>query len=228
MLTVNAYVELVKEIYSASGDPVRAEGQMKYMRNKFEFYGLKAAEWVAILRRVFKQYGVFEGEKLYDFVRRCFEDECREIHYCGLQMLEKQIKTLPEIRMRFLKECIQTQSWWDTVDWVNKLVGIHFKRFPELQRTTCESWIDSGDIWLQRVTMIHQLTYKEATDVQLMFDMINRMKGSKEFFIQKGAGWALRQYSKTDASAVTRFIDDNPDLAPLTKREGLKWLKGRA
>ena len=200
---------------------------MRYMRNKFEFYGIKAPEWVAILRQIFAQRGMFSGESLYAFVRLCFEDEYRETHYCGLQMLEKRIKTFPAEGIDFLEECVLSESWWDTVDWVNKLVGIHFKRYPQLQHATCARWVSSNNIWLQRLTMIHQLTYKEATDFVLMTRMITGLKGSQEFFIQKGAGWALRQYSKTNGNAVISFIDANPDLAPLTKREGLKWLRSQ-
>ena len=63
----------------------------------------------------------------------CFEDAYREIHYSGLQMIEKKIKKQPADFIDFLEECIQTESWWDSVDWINKLVGIHFKRYPNLQ-----------------------------------------------------------------------------------------------
>ena len=87
--------------------------------------------------------------------------------------------------------------------------------------------MDSGNMWLQRVSLIFQLTYKENTDEALMFGYIRRLSGSKEFFIRKGAGWALRQYSKTAPEAVKQFVESNK-LAPLTKREALKWLKKTA
>ncbi len=57
-----------------------------------------------------------------------------------------------------------------------------------------------------------------------MFGYIRRLAHSKEFFIQKGAGWALRQYSKTNPEAVAHFVETT-QLAPLTKREALRLLK---
>jgi 3-methyladenine DNA glycosylase AlkD len=45
--------------------------------------------------------------------------------------------------------------------------------------------------------------------------------GSKEFFLQKGAGWALRQLAKTNPEAVRAFVEKTR-LAPLTRREALK------
>jgi len=52
---------------------------------------LKAQQWMAIIREVFQKQGKYGGAELYKFVRLCFEEECREMHYTGLQMLEKRI-----------------------------------------------------------------------------------------------------------------------------------------
>ena len=127
----------------------------------------------------------------------------------------------------FYEELIQTKSWWDSVDWIRKFVGVHFQRFPHLIIPVTEKWMATNNIWLQRICLIFQLTYKEKTNFELMKKYILQLAGSKEFFIQKGAGWALRQYSKTNANGVFDFININPQLAPLTKREGLKWLRGQ-
>lgn len=207
------------------GDPATAEGQMKYMRNQFDFMGLKAPQWVALSKEFFNENGMFDGEELKGFAHMCMEDEYREMNYLGLQMVEKRIKKQPEDFIEFLEELVRTRSWWDTVDWVNKLVGIHFRRFPELTIPVTEHWMDSGNFWLQRICLIFQLTYREKTDFELMKKYILRLADSNEFFIQKAAGWALRQHSKTNAQAVIDFIEKNPQLANLTKREGLKWLK---
>jgi 3-methyladenine DNA glycosylase AlkD len=56
-----------------------------------------------------------------------------------------------------------------------------------------------------------------------LFDYVKRLSGSKEFFIQKAAGWALRQYARTAPEAVRDFVQNTP-LAPLTKREAMKHL----
>ena len=140
-------------------------------------------------------------------------------------MLEKCVRGLDKADIDFLEECICTQSWWDSVDWMNKLVGIHFERFPELQEPYAEKWIASEDIWLQRVAIIHQLTYRENTDWELLKRMILHRATSSEFFVQKAAGWALRQYSKTAGDVVVVFVEKHPELPSLTRREALKWLR---
>ena len=49
-VTPAQYLSRIKTLYGKAGDPERAEGQMRYMRNQFAFYGIKAPEWIAILR----------------------------------------------------------------------------------------------------------------------------------------------------------------------------------
>ena len=225
MLTPKEYHQHVKSVFQAAGDPERAQGQMAYLRNQFECYGLKAPEVVALSKKIFADKGIPEGAELKSLVHLCMNDEYREANYFALEMVQKVQKKQPEEFIGLFEELITTRSWWDTVDWLAKLVGIHFRRFPHLIVPVTERWMASGNIWLQRVCLIFQLLYKEKTDAQLLFRYTLELKGSKEFFIQKAAGWALRQYSKTDPEAVVAFIDAHPELAPLTKREGMKWLK---
>ena len=140
--------------------------------------------------------------------------------------MQKTLKAQAPEFIEFLEELILANSWWDTVDWISKLVGMHFKRFPQLIVPVTERWMDSGNFWLQRVCLIFQLSYKEKTDADLMFKYVRRVADSKEFFLQKGAGWALRQYSRTNPEAVREFLASTR-LSALTKREAMRLiLKG--
>ena len=226
-LTPTKYLAQLKTILEQTGDPVRAEGQSSYMRGKFEYYGLKAPEWQAIGRAVFAENGVYEGEELKTFARLAFDDDYRELNYLAIQMLEKVVKQQPEDFIDFLEELITTKSWWDSVDWLSKLTGMHFQNYPFLIRPVTERWMASGNLWLQRVCLIFQLRYNDRTDFDLLCTYIMKLSHSKEFFLQKGAGWALRQYSKFNLDAVISSIDDHPELAPLTTSEGSKRLTNR-
>ena len=224
MISADEYYNIIQKLLGKAGDPETAQGQMKYMRYQFDYFGLKAPAWSSIVNNTMKTVGVFSGAELQDYVRLCFKDDHREMHYAGLQMLEKQIKKEEIDVIHFLEECILTNSWWDTVDWISKLVGWHFKRFPELQYPTSERWISSDSMWLQRVAIIHQLLYREKTNEKLLFDLILKKAESKEFFIQKACGWALRNYSKVNKEAVTKFISHHK-LSALTVREGMRLIK---
>ncbi len=196
---------------------------MAYMRHQFEFFGLKAPVWLALAKEIHGTAGLPEGDDLKTLARLCFADDHREMHYFALETVQKTLKKQPAEFLDFLEELIVTRSWWDTVDWLAKLVGMHLLRFPELRQPATARWLASGNMWLQRVSIIFQLTYRSKTDTTLMFHNILQLADSAEFFIQKGAGWALRQHSKTDPEAVQNFVAKHR-LAPLTRREALKWI----
>jgi 3-methyladenine DNA glycosylase AlkD len=104
-------------------------------------------------------------------------------------------------------------------------VGIHFQRFPHLIQPITERWMASGNMWLQRVCIIFQLKYKTKTDYELLAKYILAVADSKEFFLRKAAGWALRDSSRHNPTFVVDFVGKNPHLSPLTKREALRLLK---
>ena len=218
------YYQRIYDAFQAAGQPEIAEGQMKYMRNQFEFFGLKAPVWTALAKELFHTLGYPDNDQLKSILRLCMQDDHREMHYVGIELVQRRLKKQDEHFIYFLAELITTHSWWDTVDWLAKLAGIHFQRFPDQLYPITRAWMDSGDIWLQRSALICQRFYKKKTDAQLLFAYILELADSKAFFIQKGAGWALREYSKVAPEAVADFIA-NHELPALTAREGMKWIK---
>jgi 3-methyladenine DNA glycosylase AlkD len=223
-MTPAEYHAQAKSRFLEQADPEQAAGQAAYMRQQFHFIGLKTPARAALARQIFAELGLPAGEHLYALLRRCAADEYRELNYFALDLAEKVLNKQPEDFIKLLEELILTRSWWDTVDWLAKLVGIHFRRYPALIRPITARWMDSGQLWLQRVCLIFQLHYKAATDAELLFGYILRLQHSSDFFIQKGAGWALRQYSRTAPQAVRAFLAANPGLPALTRREGGRLL----
>jgi len=133
------------------------------------------------------------------------------------QLLPKSTKTI--------EYTITQKSWWDTVDSIaGGTVGIHFRRFPEVREKYLAKWRASDNFWLRRTTILFQLNYKKETDFELLCDIIRENLGSKEFFINKAIGWALRQYARSDPKAVKKFVKATP-LHPLSRREAMKHIE---
>jgi 3-methyladenine DNA glycosylase AlkD len=221
------YLSLLAQAFLEAGDPARAEQQRAYTKHHFSYYGLIAPRWLRITKSFFSDYGMYTGHLLKEYVHKCFDQEYRELHFAGLQMMESMLKQQDKDWVLVLEKCIETQSWWDSVDWIAKLVGMHFKHYPELQHPYARKWIVSDNMWLQRVAIIHQLFYREQTDEKLLFEMILQVADSKEFFLRKASGWALRQHAKVYPQQVQAFIESQT-LSGLTIREAKKQLNKRA
>jgi 3-methyladenine DNA glycosylase AlkD len=84
-------------------------------------------------------------------------------------------------------------------------------------------------LWVRRTAILAQLKHREATDLDLLTDVIDaNLEGSlhgSDFFIRKAVGWALRQHARTDPDWVRAFVDSRGTrLSGLSRREALKHL----
>lgn len=199
-----------------------------YMRNQFEFLGLKKPARQALCKEFWSNRAKPSIEKeLQPLVEALWESPYRELQYHALDLMHQSIKKLDATWLNLWEQLIVRKSWWDTVDYLApRLIGAILLKQPEFVKTYTEKWIESDNFWLQRTAIIFQLKHKNKTDAQLLFDYILGRANSTEFFVQKGSGWALREYSKINSKAVIQFTNDYQDLlSPLTYREARKWMK---
>ena len=76
-----------------------------------------------------------------------------------------------------------------------------------------------------RTAILHQLTFKEATDARRLFHYCAVRAGHPDFFVRKGIGWALREYAKTAPDEVRAFVHAHRTrLSVLSVREALRNL----
>ncbi|MBN3036412.1 MAG: DNA alkylation repair protein [Bacteroidales bacterium] len=222
------YLEPLAEQFRMNADQKEAVFMKKYMRGQYDYYGIKTPLRRELLRTFLSEYGLPPADHTEALVRHCWKLNERDYQYVAMEILGRLIKRIAPGFTELFDYMILTKSWWDTVDYIaGHLVGIHFKRYPEMIEPWIPRWMDSDNIWLQRTCMLFQLHYKQQTDTALMAKCIRRLYGSGEFFINKAIGWALREYSKTDAQWVLQFVKKEP-LAPLSRREALKWLENRS
>ena len=144
----------------------------------------------------------------------------------AMELMGKCKKQFNTDDLNFVQNLITTKSWWDSVDFLaSTILGTILKPHPNLAQDVAREMMSSNNMWLKRSALIFQLKYKSETNKALLYELIAETQGSTEFFINKAAGWALRQYSKFNPSSVALFIQDNKDwLSKLTVKEGSKYL----
>lgn len=224
MLSVANYFKSLTRIFEQHAIPDQVDPMRRYMKNRFDFYGLKSPARKLIIKDYVKENGIPEGEKLQQLVELMWDHPKREMQYTALDLMEKRLRKLDISFLPFFEKLILKKSWWDTVDWLApKGVGTLLQKYPEQIIHYPDSWNRSENIWLQRSTILFQLKYKDCTDFELLKKYIVNTAESKEFFVRKGAGWALREYAKTAPQLVSEFVNQHKnDLSGLTIREALK------
>ena len=201
-----------------------AESMEKYMQDKFRFLGI----WGPKRTELYKKYfPTARKTKVIDwnFIETCWNKEEREFQYAVVYYLKTMQKFLKKGDISKLKYLVVTKSWWDTVDLLSKIIGDVVNRNKELKTLMLEWSKKENDIWLRRVAILHQLSFKENVDKLLLETILEDNLCDSEFFINKAIGWALRDYSKVNPEWVRKFIEKNrSEMANLSLREASKYL----
>jgi len=207
------------------GSEKRADQQKAYMRGQYDFYGIRMGELLSLLNSFYKDRKATNWADVKEQVLWTWEQPEREWQMIGMRYLQKNKNLWTNEVIGFTEILITSKSWWDTVDFLaSNIIGQWLINKPALAADLMSEWNRAEHIWKIRTSIIFQLKYKNLVNTDLLAENIQRHSGSKEFFINKASGWALRQYSKFNAEWVRSFIRNN-DLSGLTQREGLKFLK---
>jgi 3-methyladenine DNA glycosylase AlkD len=224
---MHPYVKSLRAFLEKHADPKVAAPMKRYMRDQFEYLGLKGPALGELLKGFYAQNGLPDTSDLDSIVCDLWSLPQREFQYVATGLISKFENKLPESFIETLEYLLITKSWWDTVDSISSgVLGIHFKRFPRVKKKYLAKWRKSDNFWLRRATILFQLNYKQDIDFELLCEIVRENLGSQEFFINKAIGWALRQYTRVDPQAVRKFVAETP-LHPLSAREALKWLEKR-
>jgi 3-methyladenine DNA glycosylase AlkD len=224
---MHPYVKSIRVLFTGHADPPKAAPMKRYMRDQFEYLGIKVPETGKLLKQYIQEHGLPPLTNLDPILRDLWALPQREFQYVANGLLERFEGQLPPVFIETLEYLLVTKSWWDTVDTIaTGTLGVHFKRFPKVRKKYLAKWRKADNFWLRRASILFQLGYKEDTDFELLCDIIRENLGSQEFFINKAIGWALRQYTRVDPQGVRNFVAETP-LHPLSAREALKWLEKR-
>nr|HMU04795.1 DNA alkylation repair protein [Saprospiraceae bacterium] len=209
-----------------NADPHRAPAMKAYMKNHFAFYGINSPLRKEMVKDIKKKYTFKNDDLFWKLIDHLWQSDERELQYIALDLLASSASKLTKENIPTLEKMILIKSWWDTVDMIApNLIGKIFIKDTTSRDNYIYNWIDSDNIWLQRSTIIFQLKYGMKTDIDLLSEAILKNDVSKEFFVRKAQGWALRQYGKYNPSFVYNFVQSNPQLSGLTQKEALRSLK---
>lgn len=217
------FIKDLEKAFAENSNAENASAMAKYMQNHFSFFGIKTDERRQIFAAIWKENKQEVAENPREIALKLYSKPQRELQYCAIEILIKQLKgNYKKEDIQLIEKLIITNSWWDSVDTIAKnILGQYLLEYPLETENVIERFSNSKNMWLNRSAILFQLSYKQKTNFDLLKSECEKHKNSNEFFIQKAIGWALREYRKTNPEAVRNFVA-NTNLKPLSTKEALK------
>ena len=217
-------LSLLQPQLAALRNRTKAIGAQRYMKDVAPFLGVQTPERRNLVKKIAKELKSPTSAELGQTARSLWKLEEREYHYAGFDLIQIQVDLANRDFLEDHVEYLLThKSWWDTVDGLgNAAVS------PLTDEYGCEKliekWNKSSNMWLNRAAIQHQRGRRFEADNKLILRYCHEHSDSKEFFIVKAIGWALRDMAKISPREVRAFLRDHPDLGRVAVREAERGL----
>jgi 3-methyladenine DNA glycosylase AlkD len=212
---------------AGAGDPVRAEGQQRYMRSALPFRGLTSPELRALLRPMLKDYVPGSRDEWEATVRDLWDGAThREEWYAALAVARHRRARawLDPGSLPLWRHLVVTGAWWDVVDeTATHLVRDTLAGHTDTVTPVIDGWSVDDDLWLRRTSVLCQVGRGVDTDRDLLLRVVEANLDDPSFWLRKAIGWGLRDYARTDPAWVRAQVDRLGDrLSGLSRREASK------
>jgi 3-methyladenine DNA glycosylase AlkD len=217
----------LRKAFQEVADPAKAPVMQAYMKSAMPYHGVPTPLLRQVCKAAFVDVVFSTGARWQSQVLDLWRNaRFREERYAALYLAGDR-RAMPfqtPAAVKMYEELIVTGAWWDYVDDIaSHRVGPILKAYPVPMRRKMLAWSKSNNLWKRRTAIICQLGFKQETDLKLMYACIEPSLGSREFFLQKAIGWALRQYAWTDGAEIKKYVRLNRTrLSALSSREALK------
>lgn len=226
--TPQAIVAAIRDAFVKRANPKKAGPMKAYMKSEMPYFGIQTPELRQTAEAIFAEHTLTTAAAWRQAIVGLWDSAThREQRYAALELAAYQPyqRFVSMALVPLYRRLIQEGAWWDTVDSLAHRVAVLLATYPDPLKRTLRAWAKQDSIWLRRVAIIAQIGARETTDLALLYDCIEPSIDSKEFFIRKAIGWALREHAKADPAEVRRYLATNRTrLSPLSIREAEKGI----
>ncbi len=102
---------------------------------------------------------------------------------------------------------------WGLCDGLAKIYTKTLEIIPDEVLPQLEKWNKSSNLWDRRQSVVSLLYFSRTKKVVMPFDtiikLIDRLLSDKEYYVQKGVGWALKETYQVYPKETLKYLEKN-------------------
>lgn len=192
----------IRENLEILKDQTQAEQSKRYLKSPYKFYGASVPE----IREIAKSYYNLDFNTALNLFNELWNSGYHEEMWLALFIMEKQyFKNLLE-SWNFLISKFDKIKTWDHVDELStSILGkILDERIDLIKEVKEMSY--SNNPWIRRISIVSTLPLIRKGKIELTLRLAERLVYDEDIYVQKGAGWMLREAGKKSRLAIREFI----------------------
>jgi len=193
----------IREKLNSLGDKKQAETIKKYLKSPYEFYGIKVPQ----LRSVAKQYKNLSLYDTFNLFDELWNSKNHEEMSLALFLLENHKKNYNLEMWKFLKPRLEKAKTWDHIDQlsshtVGEILSQNFQAlYPEMKELS-----NARNPWMRRLSIVSTYPLIKLNKIEPTLKFAEKLVYDSDVYVQKGAGWMIREAGKRDRLSVREFI----------------------
>jgi 3-methyladenine DNA glycosylase AlkD len=205
-------------------DSLNAPAMRAYMKDVAPFLGIRSGDRRRALNVAWVGLQVPSSDELGTACLVLANQTEREYAYAANDLIARFIAQADEkFLVEYMQDLLITKPWWDTVDGLGT-AGVSPLCWRYDAHELILQWSRSKNMWLNRAAIQHQRGWKRDTDIPFVLSLCESHALSREFFVTKAIGWALRDIARLDPSAVQEFLSAHASLGSVAVREAQRGL----
>lgn len=201
-------IEKIHEELLKLGKKEKAEQNKRYLKSPYSFYGLRVPE----IRRIVKNYRDIDFNSASVLFEQLWNSGNHEEMSLALFLLEKYVKKNPREVWEIIINNIEKVKTWDHVDELSAhiLGEILNKDYRFVQ--DIKDLSNSKNPWLRRTSMVSTYQLIKNNKIDLTLKLAEKLVYDKDVYVQKGAGWMLREAGKKNRLSLREFLMMHLDM----------------
>jgi len=193
----------IREELKKIGDEKQATKIKKYLKSPYDFYGVNVPKLRAIAKQ-YKNLNIYDTFNLFD---ELWSSKNHEEMSLALFLLENHKKNYSLEMWTFLKPRLEKAKTWDHIDQlsshtVGEILAQNFQTlYPEMKELSV-----SRNPWMRRLSIVSTYPLIKLNKIEPTLKFAEKLVYDNDIYVQKGAGWMVREAGKRDRFSVREFI----------------------
>jgi 3-methyladenine DNA glycosylase AlkD len=203
-------IKILREELKRHENEERAKNSKRYLKSPYEFYGLTIPE----LRGIAKKYRDMEFHSALNLFDELWNSGNHEEMCLALFILGEYVNKYPEYIWKFLLERIEKVKTWDHVDELSshilgKILAEDIRLMGDIKQLS-----ESKNPWFRRISIVSTYPLIKKNRIELTLRLAEKLVYDKDVYVQKGAGWMLREVGKKNRLSLREFAIIHMDMKP--------------